>query len=128
MCIRDSLIVDLILGNGGILGQGRDALENLDVLRLVGQCGQVILAGVNAVLAGIRVALLLDLGALDVYKRQTLLRSPLFFLPFCFRGLLSLPLDLNIDCGDNIRLLVRGHIEKYVRGPVELVETVVNVV
>lgn len=47
---------------------------------------------------------------------------------FCFGRFFLLLLDLYIDSGDNERLHIRVHVKEDIRRPLELVETVIDVV
>ena len=49
------------------------------------------------------------------------------FLSFRFCRFFFLMLYTDIDCSNNIRLLIRRHAEKNGGRPVELVETVINI-
>lgn len=52
----------------------------------------------------------------------------MLFPVFCFGRFFLLLLDLYIDGGDNERLRIRVHVKEDIRRPLELVETVIDVV
>lgn len=52
----------------------------------------------------------------------------MLFPVFCFGHFFLLLLDLYIDSGDNERLRIRVHVKEDIRRPLELVETVIDVV